>query len=78
MNRISMHALKLCNCIELADRELAGRHTRLVCSLALRDSTVRAVVATEVTEAKRGRRAMTVVATYCPFCGKKYPERKAR
>ena len=51
---------------------LKDRNTRLVVGFLNPDI---AVVATEKIETGRGKRHTYVTASYCPFCGKKYPER---
>lgn len=71
-----------CNCIDEVNRELerSGSNTHLVIPNRMRSSEsgdwVRLPPAVEIATAKsdgksRNRKA-TVIATYCPFCGKRY------
>jgi hypothetical protein len=65
---------KDCDCIDRALPLLAAKNTRLVVALSLSGECDKAVLSTECVRKTRGRdRPVTVVATYCPFCGKKYP-----
>ena len=64
---------KDCDCIDRALPLLAVKNTRLVVALSL-SGEFKAVLSTECVRKTRGcDRPVTVVATYCPFCGKKYP-----
>lgn len=67
---------KGCDCIERVDETLKLYNTRLVVAFALLKGPVsRATIATERIEKLRdGKKAKVVAATFCPFCGKKYPE----
>lgn len=66
----------MCNCIELVDAELVEHNTQINVTMTLGQKPLRARVDThKIDDHKRGR-PMTVTATYCPFCGKKYLEGK--
>ena len=70
---------KSCNCIALAGKKLEPHNTRLIVSISLTGACDRAVIATERIKSLRdNKRPLHVVATYCPFCGKKYPEEKKK
>ena len=69
--------VKGCKCIDNALPQLALQNTRLVVLLSFTGECDKVVVATDRLEKKRdGKKALTVIATYCPFCGKKYPTKK--
>lgn len=56
-------------CFERADKKLKETNTKLVRSL-LNDNHI--FVETEkIRNLRDGKRATSVIATYCPFCGKK-------
>jgi hypothetical protein len=65
-----------CKCIDEALPLLTVRNTRLVVMLSLTGECDKAVLKTEQIRVTRGGKPAVVVATYCPFCGKKYPVRK--
>lgn len=70
----------MCDCIETTDRWFKEHDNPTVidAAISLRDEGgIRAKVATCIpwwVEKKRGRRATSLVATYCPLCGEKYPD----
>lgn len=72
--------MKMCNCIELVNKELKGYNTRLVIPISLNQHGLKAiekvVCVTEKDNARDKRKAVKIFATYCPFCGKKYEEEK--
>ena len=67
----------MCNCLEKANERFKNEHNIRVCSTFPfnptngEDNDSRAVLKTERTDRKRGKAAI-VVATFCPFCGKRY------
>lgn len=70
-------ATKGCNCIEECNKLLALHNTKLLASFSLTGGSTLAVLATErIHNLRDGKRAKTVLASYCPICGKKYPARK--
>jgi len=59
-----------CKCVALVDKLLKPHHTRVVTTLF----SGRVGIRTELDEdAPKRTRAVSVVATFCPFCGVKYP-----
>ena len=60
---------KLHPCNARVDALLREKNTRLVVGLFQPDV---AVLRTEIVTPGRGRRACAMIASYCPFCGKKY------
>lgn len=65
----------MCDCITEVDHKLAEKNTQIAKALVFGSSEVRLMIATEVREKKRGARAATLFATYCPFCGNAYSKR---
>lgn len=64
-----------CDCIELANKALEPEGTQLLTMFSLRGGPTCAVVASEKIPTLRQRvKPKTVIATFCPFCGKKYPD----
>lgn len=68
-----------CNCLEQVNEELLQHNTRLKRELMLNFKTGEATMtkqvflATEKVDSKKKREpAKSVLASYCPFCGKKY------
>jgi hypothetical protein len=71
-----------CDCLSEATKKLADYNTRPSFSITLSDGVQRAIVATS--PIPPNRKPKTLLATYCPMCGKKYgqprrtrPERSA-
>ena len=67
----------MCGCIQRIDAELkaAGHNTMLNTTLF---GTPKAVVATVQRETGRGKKkAHLMLASYCPFCGERYPSPQA-
>lgn len=65
----------MCDCIKKVDEKLAERNTRLTQAIVCGNHSAPTIMLqTEIMEKKRGARATTVLLSYCPFCGEKYPE----
>ncbi len=63
-----------CDCIDKALPLLTLKNTKMVVALSFTGECDKAVIATELIHKRRdGKRSVLLVATYCPFCGKKYP-----
>lgn len=62
-----------CDCITATNRDLAEYNCAIVTNLL---GPSRAFVETYVLKAKRGFRAPKLQASYCPFCGVKYPDKE--
>ena len=66
-----------CDCVHECNKLLAARNTKLVAALSLSGGPTIAVLATgRINNLRDGKRASTVLASFCPICGKKYPARK--
>lgn len=68
-----------CGCADKIDAMLAERNTRIMFPIMLgADQTRRAMIVTEQITTGRGQKKATgMFATFCPFCGVKYPDRVA-
>lgn len=62
--------MKRHRCLTQVDTELAKHNTCLEQNLFNQNHVL---LATHVLEKKRGARAKIMLASYCPFCGKKLP-----
>lgn len=62
-----------CECITTVDAMLAERNTRIALPIMLgADQTARPMIVTEQIETGRGKqKAVSMFATFCPFCGVK-------
>lgn len=73
--------MSACNCITTANGILAERNTRLTLPITMRaisdlEEPQRLLVVTEQVEKGRWKkRACSMFATYCPFCGTIYGSR---
>ena len=71
---------KQCECIHRIDEKLAaaGANTKLKVSFVLDGprTGMFPVIGTELIEKKRGASPMTLIPTFCPFCGVKYPSKE--
>jgi hypothetical protein len=61
-----------CKCIDEVDKLLKEQHAQLTISFGVPDFMCRTIIATERTTPRA--KIKTLIANYCPFCGKKYPE----
>lgn len=67
-----------CRCIEKSDKTLASVGIRLVVMYSLSGGPNRVILMTERLKLERGsKKPPTLMAVFCPFCGKKYPEAHA-
>ena len=67
-----------CDCIQTVNAMLAERNTRIMLPIVFGDQTPRVMIVTDQIETGRGKKkAAGMFATFCPFCGVKYPERAA-
>lgn len=65
-----------CDCIQTVDTMLAEHNTRIMLPIVFGDQTPRVMIVTDQIETGRGKKkAVGMFATFCPFCGVKYPER---
>lgn len=66
----------MCGCVADINKKLADRNTRIAQGFCLSEDLSGAdcvvIVATEKI-APHGKRPITVLATFCPFCGKRIP-----
>lgn len=60
-----------CNCIATVDAMLAERNTRIMLPIMLgADQTPRPMIVTDQIKTGRGKpKAVSMFATFCPFCG---------
>ena len=63
-----------CNCITDIDEKLKPRNTRLALTITLtKDLDAFPTIATEQIDKARGKpKAVSMIPSYCPFCGVKY------
>ena len=73
MNAISPQVEATCGCIARIDARLAEHNTKI--ELPWFGPQLPRIITMKKDEKKRGK-PMGVFATYCPFCGTKYPEPK--
>lgn len=64
-----------CKCIEKVDKALKEQNTRLVVAIFLDGSPERAIIEVEKIDSKNRTRPKRMIASFCPFCGKKYLDR---
>lgn len=66
----------MCECLNRIDEHLKAENTKLARSYVL-DGPRRGmfpVLETKLIEKRRGAKPMTVIPTFYPFCGVKYPQ----
>lgn len=65
-----------CDCLEKCDQAIQANHpgVRLMRMFMLNGEPSRPGIETEVFEKARGRREISVLPTFCPFCGVRYEE----
>lgn len=71
----------MCNCHLLVDQQLEekGSNTRLDIPLVFHQGQVSTHIVSITTckrDIKKREKPIKVFATYCPFCGEKYPKNK--
>ena len=64
-----------CDCIDKAGPTLALKNSKMEIAISFSGQRNRPIIQTSVLQKKRGARPTMLVATYCPFCGTKYPFR---
>jgi hypothetical protein len=71
----------MCDCIERINKDLQkdNINTRITTPILFNYGTgmyveTKALIATEKTDTSKREKAKRFFATYCPFCGVKYPE----
>lgn len=60
----------MCKCIDRVNRELAKRNTKVEVILSVDASLLIGIRTSKVDELRRGK-PVTLLATFCPMCGKK-------
>ena len=65
----------MCNCIKITNDGLREKYNSYVnTTISLTGGPQMVVLATEKDDTTKRGKPITLVATYCPFCGEKYPE----
>jgi len=71
----------MCDCLEKTQEALEDYNTRIVTTMQMDFERGRMrslpLLAVEKIDKKKRKKPITVVPTYCPICGKKYPEKVA-
>lgn len=68
-----------CECLKFVDEKLAGQGLHVDVAFFLDGRPCRAIVSTSlVVPACRQTHRLSFAATFCPFCGKKYPDAKPK
>lgn len=67
----------MCDCAKRLNGHLKERNYML-CRNMLEGDAAAAIVEIVKIDRKKRTPSMSLVASYCPFCGKKYPKRKSR
>jgi hypothetical protein len=65
-----------CDCIDLTNKALVEHNTEMGLDFHIDRETVRVNTSVSLTtrliEKKRGARPISILATFCPFCGTRY------
>ena len=67
----------MCNCAETANKALVEKNAVLVQGFSFADGGMKVLpilIAIEKLDRTKRGRLPSLVATFCPFCGKKYPQ----
>ena len=67
----------MCKCATQMDAAIK-EHNYVLCRNLLEGENAPALVEIAKIDRKKRTPSMSLVANYCPFCGKKYPEREKR
>jgi len=62
-----------CKCIDILDKEVKKRHNELHFAFGFKGEMRLMVSAGKAFGAPLGTKAVNIVCSYCPMCGKKYP-----
>lgn len=66
-----------CECIKSMDAMLLEHNARVVCTLGLFGTPQKVSLEVEKADEKKRGRPPRLIASFCPFCGTKYPVAKA-
>lgn len=73
---MSAQAAAGCDCIELTNKALAEHNTELGLNFQINRQTggitTYIAIHTTIVEKKRGARPVSILPTFCPFCGTRY------
>jgi len=62
----------MCSCIERIDEKLKERNTKLCLAISFSGESTKVLIGTEKIDTKKRGKPANLLASYCPFCGKKY------
>lgn len=68
----------MCNCIEITNKALVEKdlNTQLSIAFSLKPEVPhKVIIATEKIDQKNRKKPITLIPSFCPFCGKKYEEK---
>jgi hypothetical protein len=68
--------MAMCECANGLNAKLVDHNYRLTRNML--ESNPPVLIEIHKIETRKRTPSMSCVASYCPFCGKKYPERKTR
>lgn len=60
----------MCDCVQVIDRELEAHGLELVTTV---ETPPRVVVKTQARRRRKPGKRVILAATFCPFCGARYP-----